>query len=293
VSKDEYKKRHEKWLLRARHGTLRAALSQQYSPLDNIALMNVLTPMLPGHYRVQWMGLEEESFHLRLIDPSRAHAVLPGDDHFVGVHVANSEVGLRSLTVDAMVYRLVCSNGMVALVKGRSLLRQRHIHVAPPRFRAALEEALSQALSATETMLLQLQSAAKQAVPDASVAIERLSRHWHLSETTQEVAKAALLTESLPVQESAYGLVNAFTAAAQTLPDEKRYDLEMLAGTLAQHGVPRFALAPREEEREASAREEGARMVGDDVVEYARERFGAHVMQRQRRAQPASTGGEA
>jgi hypothetical protein len=283
-------------LLRARHGTLRAALSQHYSPLDNMALMNVLTPMLPPHYRVQWIGLEEESFHLRLIDSSRAHAVLPGDDFFVGVHIANSEVGMRSLTVDALVYRLVCSNGMVALVKGRSLLRQRHIHVAAPRFRAALEEALSQALGATETMLFQLQSAAKQVVPDAGVAIERLSRHWHLSETTQEVAKAALLTESLPVQESAYGLVNAFTAAAQTLPDEKRYDLEMLAGTLAQHGVPRFALAPREEESEVTPKRDGSQMVEEDVVGYARELFGARVMRRghgQREAALAENGGEA
>jgi hypothetical protein len=241
----------ENWLLRARHGTLRAVLSERFSPLDNTTLLETLAPLLPPHYRAQWVSLEDESFHLRVIDPTRAHEVLPSDDFFVGVHLANSEVGYRSLTVDALVYRLVCTNGLVALVKGKSLLRQRHIHVAQPRFKAALEEALEQALGATETLLSQLQSATKQVVPDAGTAIERLSNHWHLSEATQELAKASLLGEPAIVQESAYGLLNAFTAAAQSLEGEKRYDLEMLASSLAQHGVPQFALATREEGTDA------------------------------------------
>ena len=44
-----------------------------------------------------------------------------------GLHIANSEVGKRSVTVDALVYRLVCTNGLIRLVKGKSLLHRRHV----------------------------------------------------------------------------------------------------------------------------------------------------------------------
>lgn len=268
----------ERWLLRARNGTLRAALSSSYSALDNTALMEALLPALPDRYRVQWLGLQDESFHLRVVDPTQPKTVLPGDDFFVGVHIANSEIGARSVTVDALVYRVVCRNGLIALVKGKSLLRRRHVHIAPVRFKAALEEALAEAIGAVDGLLESLRRTSKAPVREPELTIDGFARLWQQSEQTAEIAKAALQTEPVRSQYSVYGLINAFTHAAQTLPDERRYELEMLAGQLAQEGdlVSVLDRAGRAGRRQNG----GADITQSGITEYAARVFDAEVVGR-------------
>jgi hypothetical protein len=301
----------EQWLLRARDHDLRAVLSERYSPLDNHTLLDELHTLLPSHYRVDWFGLSDESLHLRVVDPARYREVLPNDALTVGIHLANSEVGFRSVTVDALVYRLVCTNGLIRLVKGKSLMRQRHLYVSPTRFAGALGEAIECALQESEGFLEQLQRATHTPIPHIVEVMEKIGEKWHLSEEVQEVARQSLLKEPASQQESLYGLVNAYTAAAQSLPDEMRYDLEVLAGNLAQHGVA--AYAPRNQKRnivtssmetngtpvglspidgepasgepensEPAAKESGGSGTsngGLDIIQLAREMFGASLVE--------------
>jgi len=163
----------------------------------------------------------------------------------------------------------------MAVVKGKSLLRRRHIHIAAPRFKAALEEALSQALNATDSLLANLQRAAQAEVRDPERAIEIFARLWQQSEHTAEIAKAALQGEPSSSQHTVYGLINAFTHAAQLLPDEKRYDLEVQAGQLAQQAHFPQALSRAERGMMPTP------AVEPDVAEYARRVFDAEVINRQ------------
>ena len=227
----------ERWRLRARDETLRAVVSDRYSPLDNTVLWDQLRNQVPRNYRVDWFGLSDEGLHLRLVDPERCREVLPGDDLSIGIHVANSEVGGRALSVEALVYRLVCTNGLIRRVGGKSLLRQRHIHISTLRLEAALAEATHRALEEAEGFLHLLKTATLTPLADVGAAIEQLGSRWMLSQSTQEVVKTALLREVPSQQETLYGLINAFTYTAQAMPDEARYDLEVLAGHLAEHGV--------------------------------------------------------
>jgi len=267
---------NERWLLRAKGDTVRAVLSSTYSPLDNKMLFETLAPLIHPRLRVDWFALSDETLHLRLIDPTKTREVLPGDGLSVGVHISNSEVGARSLCVDALVYRLVCSNGLIALVKGQSLLRRRHVHMAPLRFQAAIAEAVESAFTTAEGFLERLRDSTRQSVPDPENAIEKIGERWGLSEPVREAAKVALWREEASVRESAFALVNAFTGVAQLLTDEKRYDLEVLAGHLAENGVPAFALSPREKQiavgRSISAT--------DDVTAFAQKTFEAQIVSR-------------
>jgi len=280
--KQEVPKSEERWLLRAKGDRLRAVLSSTYSPLDSKLVMETLAPLLSPRLRVDWFALSDEAMHLRLVDPTKARDILPGDGLSVGVHISNSEVGARSLCVDALVYRLVCSNGLIALVKGQSLLRRRHVHMAPMRFRAALEEAVAAAFATAEGFLDHLRDSTRQSVPDPEIAIERLGERWGLSEPVRDAAKVALWREKTQVRHSAYGLVNAFTGVAQLLADDKRYDLEVLAGQLAQDGVPAFALAPREKQIAVGRDLNGASDVHaeNDVIEHTRAIFDAQIVSR-------------
>jgi hypothetical protein len=146
------------------------------------------------------------------------------------VHVANSEVGLRAVTVDACVYRVVCSNGLLRRLNNKSLLKQRHIHVAEPRFQQMLEAAIQEAVVVAAGFIEQMALAVKTSVPNPEAAVETLAKAWNLPKQTVEWVKFSLFGEPQPG--TLYSLVNAVTQAAQRLGMEDRFELEMLASLL-------------------------------------------------------------
>lgn len=232
------KTRPERWLLRTRRENLRGVLTERYACLDNRDVLDTLRPLVEPQYQVGWFALSDESFHLRLIDPRLGREVLPHDRLVAGVHLANSEVGKRAVTVDAMVYRLVCSNGLVRLVSGGSLLYQRHVSWSKPRFEVALHQAVQAALVHGVGFIERMSWATQVPVPDMDTAIGTLGGRWSLSQTTTANVRQSLLGMPRDQQETLYGLVNAVTHAAQSLPADERYGLETLAGDLVEHGLP-------------------------------------------------------
>jgi len=226
------------WLLRCKEQTVRAVLSDRYRPLDNADLVGTLVPILEDRFEVRGIALTPESFHLRLVDPRLAREVLPNDRLMVGVHVANSETGRRSVTVDALVWRLVCLNGMVRLVRGRNLLRQRHVSWDRPRFADALNRAVCEAITAGAGLIDRLQAATREPVPDVEGVIRAIAQQALLTQAVQERVKQALLATPPPQQERVFGLVQALTYTAQSLSPDDRYDLEVIAGRLLDEGLP-------------------------------------------------------
>lgn len=222
--------KRERWLLRAKGESLRAVLTDRYTPIDNRMLLQCLHRTLPSRLQVQWISLDEESFHLRLFDPELCVEVSDGDPLMAGLHISNSEVGKRSVTIDAIVYRQVCSNGLIKLVKGKSLMQQRHIAIAPAHFVALLQQAMHQALIASHEFLEQTAWSAQEPIRDVETEMKTLVSDWHLSQVFVEKVEACLLHEERANQENLFGLVNALTRAAQSQDAEQRYDMEVLAG---------------------------------------------------------------
>ena len=87
--------------------------------------------------------------------------------------------------------------------------------------------------------LARLIGTTKVPVPDVEGALLALGERWGLSLRTRQMIRICLLAMPASHQESLWGLVNAVTQAAQTLPPDDRYDLEALAGGLAEHGLPK------------------------------------------------------
>ncbi len=231
----------EPWLLRMKGDALRGVLSARYARLDHDLLLDCLTPLLPQGFAVDWFSLDDAGLHLRLVDPRTPQSVLPGDDLFCGLHLANSEVGRRAVTVDALVYRLVCQNGLIRRVKGRSLMHQRHVHLAAPRFQEALEGAVLGALDEAGRFVEQIRTAARTPVPDVQAVLAQLGRQEALSRSFLEAAEKSLRSEPSGQQETVWGLANGLTQAGQALAPDDRYAVEALAGRLIEHGPPRLA----------------------------------------------------
>lgn len=225
-----------RWMLRAKGEVLRRILSERYAPFDNTELVQAVGPVLEERFQVKWFSLGDDSLHLRLLDPRLCREALPGDKLMAGIHLGNSEVGKRAVTVDAMVFRLVCENGLVRLVKGKSLLHRRHVSLSHAQFKATLADAVGDALVQATGFMERLIWATRTPVPEMEKFLPALAHKWQLTLKTQEAILAGLAAAPRGQQETLYGLVNAITSAAQTLSPDDRYSLEALAGTLLDTG---------------------------------------------------------
>ena len=231
----------ETWLLRGKGATLRGLLSERYSPLDNAVLLDSLAPVLDEQFQVSGFSLTDESLHLRIIHPLYAKDIRPNDRLVVGLHLTNSEVGCRAVTIDALVFRLVCENGLVSLVKGKSLLYRRHVGIGDPAaFQHQLGQAVSHALVNGASFLEKLSWTTRTYLPRMDEVIAALGEQWSLSQWVQERITANLLAEPAADQDLVWCLINAVTLAAQSLSPDARYDLEVKAGLLAEHGFAKL-----------------------------------------------------
>lgn len=229
----------DRWLLRAKNDVLRGVLSERFTRFDNTDLLTSLLPSLETRFEVGWFALTDESLHLRLLDPTLSREVLPNDRLVAGLHISNSEVGKRSVTIDALVYRLVCQNGLVRLVKGKSLLQRRHVAITTAHMEMALRNAIREALMQSTGFMERLSWATSQHVKDVPGMLDTLALEWGLSQVLRGKVQDAILTEPRTQHETLYGLVNGLTSAAQGLEADERYTLETLAGKLLESGPPR------------------------------------------------------
>ncbi len=137
-------------MLRTLDGKARAFLSNRYRRLDNVELLHAALPVLSELRSDDGSGLDilscevtETRLYLKCVFPRIEAEVKKGDPVQSGIVISNSEVGLGSLSVTPLIYRLVCENGMIAPDYG-----QRKYHVG----RAAMMEEQSYELFSDKTL---------------------------------------------------------------------------------------------------------------------------------------------
>lgn len=116
-------------LVRTLDGKVRAFLSSSYRCLDNYDLADAALPVLQeNNCQVVSSELTETKMYLKAILPSLTTEIVgsrqKGDVVQAGIVISNSEVGNGSVKIEPMIYRLVCTNGMIA---PDSSLRKYHI----------------------------------------------------------------------------------------------------------------------------------------------------------------------
>ena len=113
-------------MLRTMDNTARAFLSDRYRRIDNNDVAQTVLPIIgrmPGA-SVESCELTERKMYIKVVDPRIQGEVVPGDAVQAGVIITNSEVGHGSVSVHPLLFRLICSNGMIAADGG---LRKTHV----------------------------------------------------------------------------------------------------------------------------------------------------------------------
>lgn len=231
----------------------RAILGSQYQPLDDAELLTVAAPYLAGA-DVAFSQFSESSTHITAVWPDTIQ-----DGLARGVHIANSEVGMRAITVEAVAYREHCANILPALglgglgdgeqgynegnayyrnknraLKGSATTSWRFIHRGDTsRLASFVEDAVNDASRQYEGVVARWRQGLTDMVLDPIGAIGDVSNQCNL---TAEHVKSVLASwaETRPdFGDCRTGITNAFTHAAQKEEDpEERYSLQS-AGTFA------------------------------------------------------------
>jgi hypothetical protein len=237
--------------LRTLDGQVRAVLSERYRRLDNYDLVEHVLPTLERlpDARFESVELTETRLYLKVVTPRIAFEVAPGDVVQAGVVVSNSEVGCGMLSVQPLVFRLVCRNGLIASDR---MLRKTHVG------RALESEAASAVVFKGDTLqaddrafFLRVRDVVEAAVSEATLravgeklrgtkgirlasdpvrTVEVLAQRFALTEGERSGVLRSLVEGA---ELSGYGLVNAVTDYSQRVEGcDRATELEALGGRL-------------------------------------------------------------
>ena len=228
-----------KRMLRTMDGTARALLSDRYRRIDNFEVASAVLPIISGMdgASVESCELTESRMYLKVVNPRVTAEVKKGDIVQAGIIISNSEVGMGSVNVSPLVYRLVCSNGMIAqdgAVRkyhvGRaneggedfSIYRNETIEADDKAFLMKLEDSVKAAVNqARFAAIVDKMREATEATMEAKVVpqvVELASKEYGITEAEGKGILGHLIAGG---DLSLYGLANAVTRQAQ---DVESYD---------------------------------------------------------------------
>ena len=116
----------EQRMIRTIDGRARAFLSNRYRRIDNIDIARITLPIIQEMPDVIYesCNLSDDYMFIKVVNPRLTAEVVPGDIVQAGVVISNSETGQGAVCVQPLIYRLVCSNGMVV---NEARTRRNHI----------------------------------------------------------------------------------------------------------------------------------------------------------------------
>lgn len=102
-------------MIRTLGGTARAFLSNRYRRIDNMEIAKVVLPLIgkmtDAHF--ESCQITDSRMYMKVVNRRLTAEVVKGDVVQAGIIISNSEVGQGSVSIQPLVYRLVCSNGMI------------------------------------------------------------------------------------------------------------------------------------------------------------------------------------
>jgi len=238
-------------MVRTLDGQVRAVLSDRYRRLDNYDLAENVLPILQRlpDARFESVELTDTRMYLKVVTSQVEVEIAPGDIVQAGIVIANSEVGLGTLSVQPLIYRLVCSNGLIA---SDHALRKTHVGRTLQSETEAMTVFRDDTLAADDrAFFLKVRDVVEAAVSEATFrqmaqkfqktrevrltgdpvkAVEVLGDRYTLNESERSGVLRQLIAGG---DLSAYGLVNAVTHFSQEVGDyDRATEFEAMGGKL-------------------------------------------------------------
>jgi hypothetical protein len=228
-------KERQSALFRLAGGEVRAVVSDRYAALDDALVLDIVGEVLDragflAECRVRASAVGASTL-LRITLPADSIAVRKDDLIEYGLDIGNSEVGVRSVQITPITYRLICTNGMRAW-RSEAAVRMRHVG-DPKRLHEQLKDAVPVAFAEARGDIEKWRRAAEVLIDNALDEIESLRAFGLGQNEVQAVGRelalangllpsnssAQTITEALKVPTTAYDLANAITSVARDRTD--------------------------------------------------------------------------
>ena len=179
----------QKRMVRTLDGNARAFLSERYRRIDNAEIAEAVLPILAEmpDVRIESCEITESKMYLKAVNPRLTAEIVPGDIVQSGILITNSEVGMGSMSIQPLVYRLVCTNGMVV-----NDARTRKYHVGRGN-----EAAEDYTLYSSETLAAD-DRALRLKVRDTVRAVVDQTRFERVIEMMREAKEAKITSTDIP-----------------------------------------------------------------------------------------------
>ena len=245
-------------MVRTIDGTARAFLSNRYRRIDNLDIAGIVLPVLQEMEGMHFEScqLTDSRMYIKVVNTRLEAEVVPGDIVQSGIIISNSEVGLGSVSIQPLVYRLVCSNGMVV---NEAAARRNHVGRVTDseenfsvysqatldaedkafvmKIQDTVRAAVEEARFAQVVGKMQEAKAAQMDTHDVPAVVKLASKEFHITDS-ESTGVLQRLIESNDL--TLYGLSNAVTRHSQ---DVESYDR---ASELESIGYSILTMPPRQ-----------------------------------------------
>ncbi len=215
---------------------IRGIMSQDYTKFDDDLFMEMVGKAIGSEndHKILMYHRDERGMHLRIGFPDLQSAVGQldnghPDDHMVGIHISNSEVGQKSVMVAPMVYRLVCTNGLMRWQADGDIFRQRHIHLREYEMTGRVAQAVTDAVKGGDKLLDEVVILKDIEIPNPIAEIKKLAEQRKYTNKLTDKLVSSFHEEP---GNTKFHTLKAFTRAARVLKGDERVDLERDASRL-------------------------------------------------------------
>jgi hypothetical protein len=213
------------FLLRGKSDWVRAFLSAEYVAYNNAEIAETVQGLLgKGALTINSFVLEETHMFLKIVS-EEIWDVETGLK--AGIMIGNSEVGMGSVSVEPFVFRKPCTNDLI--VSREKSFRHAHIHLTAFELTGRMAEAVSQGFQVASSVLDSFLKTREVKVVEPLEVIRQIAEERKLSQKLTDEIVSGYLAEAEP---NWFGVINAFTRAAQGLAPLQRIEMERFAGTL-------------------------------------------------------------
>jgi hypothetical protein len=204
-------------------------MTESYTPIDNHELIDLVEPLVAGNnIRIVSDYQNDMMLSIRgVFDISNDIPTKVGDITKKGIAINNSEVGYMAVQFRAFLYRLVCTNGMIA-PKDMGGFHCRH----RGNKQRILDYSTQSVISLNENLSIYLNSFERSRQIELKNPVERIKedvdeKNW--PDKWEDIFTTAYQIEP---SETLFGLINAYTRGAQKLTLHNRIMVEEYATSL-------------------------------------------------------------
>lgn len=247
---DWFKHSPEQRMIRILDGNVRAFLSNRYRRLDNLELCAAVIPVIremPGAV-IESCEVTDSNLYLKVVNRKLKAEVDVGDVVEAGFVISNSEVGLGSLKVEPLIYRLVCRNGLICKDHAQKRYHVgRQVEGGDDAYELYSDETLKQD---DKAFFMKVQDTVRCAVDEAkfNLVVSRMRDAKKIPLEHDPVKSVEVLADRFSLTQNErgdvlrqlfmggdltrYGLLNAVTAASKLADYDRATELERIGGEI-------------------------------------------------------------